>query len=144
MTSKKKKQDLITCIVIYIFLIAAYIPTRSMRNGAEFMPWLIIGIAALCNTILLVRVLRTVPEDQKGEGYIDFSVSKVPILAFAGMIIYAILVKYTNYFIATAIMLPTFMLIEKIKKIWLIVLIDVIYLAFIYVMFVIVLKVPMI
>lgn len=144
MTSRKKKQDLITCILIYVFLIAALIPTTSMRNGAQFMPWLIAGIAALCNTILLIRVLRTVPVDKDGEGYIDFSVSKVPLLAFVGMLIYAVLVKYTNYFIATAIMLPTFMLIEKIKKIWLIVLIDVIYLAFIYVMFVIVLKVPMI
>ena len=144
MNSKKRKQDIIACLFIYIFLIAVLVPTFSMRNGAEYMPRLIVGIAALCNTILFVRTLRTKAPEGDGKKYLDLDTLKVPFLAFLGMVAYAIVVKYTNYFIATAIMLPAFMLAEKVRKVWLILLIDGIYLAFIYLMFVIILKVPMI
>ena len=145
MSSNKKKQDIGACIFIYLLLIAILIPTFSMRNGAEYMPRLIAGIAGLCNTILLIRVLRTKADDSQGNPkYLDLHTLAVPVLAFIGMVVYAVIVKYTNYFIATAIFLPCFMLAEKIRKFWLILLIDGIYLGFIYVMFVIVLKVPMI
>ena len=72
MNSKKRKQDIGACIFIYIFLIAILIPTFSMRNGAEYMPRLIAGIACLCNTILLIRVLRTKTEEGDNKGYLDF------------------------------------------------------------------------
>lgn len=62
---------------------------------------------------------------------------------FLGVVLYCVLFSFTNYFIATAILILVFMLIEKVKPLWLILTIDAVYLVFIYVLFVVVLKVPL-
>ena len=62
---------------------------------------------------------------------------------FLGVVLYCVLFSFTNYFIATAILILVFMLIEKVKPLWLILTIDAVFLVFIYVLFVVVLKVPL-
>ena len=68
---------------------------------------------------------------------------KVPMLMFLGVVLYCLIFNFTNYFVATAIMIPAFMLVEKVRPVWKVVLIDVVYLVFIYVLFVKVLQVPL-
>ena len=142
--NKKAKQDIYACIAIYLFLLFFFVVSLQLKNGAETMPRLVLGLAALCNTILLGRTIANLKKNPGGEGYTSFSEIKVPMLMFAGVVVYCILFKLTNYFIATAVMLAGFMLIEKVKPLWKIILIDIVYLIFIYVLFVMVLKVPMV
>lgn len=141
--NKKARQDVIVSIFIYVFIALAFLPTIKMKNGAQMMPWLILAIALLCNTINLIRTIAGAGKKTDSEGYLSFSDIKIPLLVFLGIVVYAIMIKYTNYFVATGIFLPVFMLLEKVKKYWMIALIDVIYLVFIYIMFIVVLKVPL-
>ncbi len=68
----------------------------------------------------------------------------MPMIVFIGSIAYTALFVATDYFIATAIMIVVYMLIEKVKPKWLIIVITVLYLAFIYYLFVVQLSVRLI
>jgi hypothetical protein len=67
-----------------------------------------------------------------------------PLLAFLGTAAYAALFALTNYFIATGIFVAAFMLIERVRPLWLIAVITVCYGAFIYWLFVVQLSVRLI
>ncbi len=142
--NRKAKQDIFVCIAIYLFILFFFVVSLKLVNGAETMPRLILILAAICNTVLLVRTVSNLKKDPGGEGYATFSEIKAPMLMFAGVVAYCVLFRLTNYFIATAVMLFVFMMIEKVRPIWKIIVIDIVYLIFIYVLFVMVLKVPMI
>lgn len=140
---KKAKQDMMACAMIYLFILFCFWQTFTMKSGSEVMPHMILAVAAVCNTALLVRSIRQLHKDPSDEGYTSIAEIKVPVLMFLGVVLYCVLFNFLNYFVATAIMLLVFMLIEKVKPLWLILTIDGIYLAFIYVLFVMVLKVPL-
>ena len=114
-----------------------------MKNGSDTMPRLILALALICNTLLMIRTIRQLKKDPGGDGYTSISEIKVPMLLFLGVVLYCLIFSFTNYFIATAIMLLAFMLLEKVRPVWKIVAIDVVYLIFIYVLFVKVLQVPL-
>ena len=141
--NRKAKQDIFACILIYAFMLFCFMQTFTMKSGAETMPRLILSVALICNTALLVRTVRQLKKNPSNEGYTSISKIKVPILMFLGVVLYCVLFSFTNYFIATAILILVFMLIEKVKPLWLILTIDAVYLVFIYVLFVVVLKVPL-
>lgn len=141
---KKVKQDLLACSIIYVFMLFCFWQTLTMKTGSEIMPRLVLAVALICNTALVVRVLINGKKVSDSEAYTSISEIKVPILMFLGVVLYCLIFSFTNYFIATAIMLLAFMLIEKVRPIWKIIAIDAVYLVFIYVLFVMVLKVPLI
>ena len=135
--NKKAKQDIFVCLVIYAFMLFCFVQTFSMKSGSATMPRLILSLAFICNTALTVR------KNPGGEGYTSISEIKVPMLMFLGVVLYCLIFNFTNYFVATAIIIPAFMLVEKVRPVWKVVLIDVVYLVFIYVLFVKVLQVPL-
>lgn len=142
--SKKAKQDLIACGIIYLFMLFCFWQTFTMKTGSEIMPRLILTVVLICNTALVFRVIHQASKNGGSEeGYTSLSEIKIPILMFFGIVLYCLMFSFTNYFIATAIMLLVFMLIEKVRPLWMIVAIDAVYLVFIYVLFVMVLKVPL-
>ncbi len=141
--NKKAKQDIFVCLVIYAFMLFCFVQTFSMKNGSDTMPRLILALALICNTLLMIRTIRQLKKDPGGDGYTSISEIKVPMLLFLGVVLYCLIFSFTNYFIATAIMLLAFMLLEKVRPVWKIVAIDVVYLIFIYVLFVKVLQVPL-
>lgn len=141
---KKSKQDIVVCALIYLFMLFCYWQTLTMKSGSEVMPHMILTVAFVCNTALLVRSISQLRKTSTDEGYTSIAEIKIPVLMFLGVVLYCVLFNFFNYFIATAIMLLVFMLIEKVKPLWLIITINVVYLAFIYALFVMVLKVPLI
>ncbi len=140
---KKAKQDILVCALIYLFILFCYWQTLTMKSGSEVMPHMILTVAIVCNTALLVRSVSQLRKNSPDAGYTSIDEIKMPILMFLGVVLYCLLFNFFNYFVATAIMLLVFMLVEKVKPLWLIITIDVIYLAFIYALFVMVLKVPL-
>lgn len=140
--NKKAKQDILACVLIYAFMLFCFWQTLTMKSGSATMPRLILSLALICNTALLVRCVGQL-KNPGSEGYTSIAEIKVPILMFLGVVLYCLLFSFTNYFIATAVMIAVFMLIEKVKPLWLVLVIDVTYLVFIYVLFVMVLKVPL-
>lgn len=141
---KKAKQDILVCALIYLFILFCYWQTLTMKSGSEVMPHMILTVAIVCNTALLVRSVSQLRKTSSDEGYTSVAEIKMPVLMFLGVVLYCLLFNFSNYFVATAIMLLVFMLIEKVKPLWLIITIDAVYLAFIYTLFVMVLKVPLI
>ena len=140
--NKKAKQDILVCILIYAFMLFCFWQTFTMKSVSDIMPRLILALAMICNTALLIRCLNQLKQ-VSAEGYTSISEIKIPILMFFGVVLYALAISFTNYFIATAAMILIFMLIERVKPVWLILAIDGVYLVFIYVLFVMVLKVPL-
>ena len=141
--NKKAKQDIFVCLVIYAFMLFCFVQTFSMKSGSAPMPRLILSLAFICNTALTVRTIGQLKKNPGGEGYTSISEIKVPMLMFLGVVLYCLIFNFTNYFVATAIMIPAFMLVEKVRPVWKVMLIDVVYLVFIYVLFVKVLQVPL-
>ena len=133
--NKKAKQDILVCILIYAFMLFCFWQTFTMKSGSDIMPRLILALAMICNTALLIRCLNQLKQ-VSAEGYTSIS-------EIFGVVLYALAISFTNYFIATAAMILIFMLIERVKPVWLILAIDGVYLVFIYVLFVMVLKVPL-
>lgn len=141
--NKKAKQDILVCLVIYAFMLFCFVQTLSMKSGSATMPRIILSLALICNTALLIRTFGQLKKDASGEGYTSIAEIKVPILMFFGIVLYCLLFNFTNYFIATAVMIFVFMMLEKVRPIWKIVAIDVVYLIFIYVLFIKILQVPL-
>ena len=141
---KKARQDIWVCALIYIFILFCFWQTLTMKSGSAVMPHMILAIAIVCNTALLVRSVGQLRRNTSDEGYTSIAEIKAPMLMFLGVVLYCLLFSFFNYFIATAIMLLVFMLFEKVKPLWMILTIDAVYLAFIYVLFIMVLKVPLI
>lgn len=141
--NKKAKQDIFACVLIYAFMLFCFVQTLTMKAGSAIMPRLILSLAFICNTVLLVRTVGQLKKNPSNEGYTSISEIKVPMLMFLGVVLYCLIFNFTNYFVATAIMILVFMLVEKVRPIWKIVVIDVVYLAFIYILFIKVLQVPL-
>ena len=141
--NKKAKQDIIACVVIYAFMVFCFVQTLTMKSGSAIMPRLVLSLAFICNTALLIRTVGQLKKNPSNEGYTSISEIKVPMLMFLGVVLYCLIFNFTNYFVATAIMIFVFMMVEKVRPIWKIVAIDVVYLIFIYLLFVKVLQVPL-
>lgn len=141
--NKKAKQDIVACILIFTFILFCYWQTFTMKSGSHVMPRMVLGLATICNTALLIRCAIQLKNGTSGEGYTSIAQIKVPVLMFLGVVLYSLLFSFTNYFIATAVMIFIFMMIERVKPLWLILTIDGVYLVFIYLLFIMVLKVPL-
>lgn len=141
--NKKAKQDIIACLVIYAFILFCFVQTFTMKSGSDVMPRMVLALATICNTALAIRTIRQLKKPGD-EGYTSIAEIKIPVLMFLGVVLYCLLFSFTNYFIATAVLIAAFMLIEKVKPVWLVVTIDAVFLVFIYVLFVLVLKVPLV
>ena len=82
--------------------------------------------------------------DHDAESGVHWKEIAVPLVAFAAIVVYAVLFDLFGYFPATAVMLVGFMIALKVKPWWLILAITAGYALFIYLMFVVWLKVSII
>ena len=146
--SPKAKQDLTISIVIFIVAGALFAVTGSMLPDSAMFPQMILILIAVINTINVIQVIRKdkalMAKDTQEQHMLTFQTAKMPLVVFLGAVAYVVLFAFTNYFIATAIMLVIFMLIEKVKPKWMIIVITAVYLAFIYYLFVVQLSVRLI
>ena len=83
-------------------------------------------------------------KDHDAESGVHWKEIAVPLVAFAAIVVYAVLFDLFGYFPATAVMLVGFMIALKVKPWWLILAIRAGYALFIYLLFVVWLKVSII
>lgn len=138
-TISQFKQDLITGLVIYAFLLCMFFQTLNLLPASALFPRAVLLLMALLNTAMIVLGYR-----KKGEGNITWATIKMPLLYFGGVVVYAALYRFMGYFPSTAIMLIGLMMASKVRPWWKAALVTVVYLIFIYVLFVLWLKVRLI
>ncbi len=146
--SKKTKQDLIVSAVIYAVIGFFFASGMNMLPDSRVFPNLILGFMAAINTCNVILILSK-DRKQRAAGHeeesmMTFQDAKYPLITFLGTVAYVVLFVFTNYFIATAVFIILFMLIEKIRPIWLPFVITAGYCAFIYWLFVVQLSVRLI
>ena len=145
--SAKAKQDLLVSLVIYLGAGALLALTGSMLPDTALFPRMILALTLFLNTLNVWFVLEH-DKKERAAGVsepemLDFETAKMPLVVFLATVVYVAIFAKTNYFIATAIMLVAFMLVEKVKIKW-VALVTVLYLAFIYYLFVVKLSVRLI
>lgn len=146
--SPKAKQDIGISIVIYVIVGALLAMTGSMLSDSALFPRMILILMLFLNTLNVIMVIRK-DRDLRAKDIVEpimlpFQTAKMPLVVFAATVAYVVLFAVTNYFIATAIMLIAFMLVEKVKPKWMILAITAGYLFFIYYLFVVQLSVRLI
>jgi len=150
MTREKSKQDIV--ISIFLYALSAYVFSLTGNLGAmesKRFPYVILSLIVLLTTILFTRALKVFlaaseeRREQKSPSGFD-KVRWFPYFAFIGIVLYAVLFDFTNYFFASAALIMVFLLINKIRPIWLIGTVTGGYLFFAYILFVQLLKVKLI
>lgn len=136
MTEKRRdSQMLIVAVFIYAFLLAAYLMSNSMLPETALFPRMIIVLFAVLNTLLVIQSFRG------GRGaQVSLRDIGMPLLYFIGIVLYALLFSATNYFVATAVMLVSYMLVLKVRPLWIIPAVTIAYGGFVYLLFVVWLK----
>jgi hypothetical protein len=79
----------------------------------------------------------------KSDTLLKFKVVRTPLIVFGIVALYMALIKFTGFFISTAIFVPVFMVFYGIRKVRLLIITDVALNLFVYVLFVRLLKVVM-
>lgn len=146
--SPRAKQDLIVAGVIYAIVGFMFAVTTSLSRDSALLPRMVLALTAIVNTVDVWYILAK-DRQLRAEGITEasrlpFSDAKMPLVVFLGSIAYTALFVVTNYFVATAVMIVVYMLIEKVKPKWMIIVITIAYLAFIYYLFVVQLSVRLI
>ena len=101
-------------------------------------------LLTVLTVIMLYLDVRKYAKDHDAESGVHWKEIAVPLVAFAAIVVYAVLFDLFGYFPATAVMLVGFMIALKVKPWWLILAITAGYALFIYLMFVVWLKVSII
>ncbi len=135
MTKKKSGHELIVGVILYAFILFCWMCTNTMIGDAKMFPRMILTLFAVLNTIMIVQAFM-------GKYKNKFTVKEavMPLVYFAGIVVYALLFAFLGYFPATIIMLIAYMLILKVRPYWLIGALTAGYVAFVYVLFVVWLK----
>ena len=136
MAQKRSAHELIVGAVIYAFLAAMYTFTAALpEEESALFPYMILALFALLNTIMVIQAFT----GRYSSGFAARD-TVVPLLYFAGIMLYILLFSRVGYFPATAAMLAAVMLIFRVRPLWKIALIVAGYSAFVYVLFIVWLK----
>lgn len=146
--SPRAKQDILVAVVIYAVVGFLFAVTTSLSSDSALLPRMVLTLTAIVNTVDVWYIIAK-DKQLRAAGVVEssrlpFGDAKMSMIVFIGSIAYTALFVATDYFIATAIMIVVYMLIEKVKPKWLIIVITVLYLAFIYYLFVVQLSVRLI
>lgn len=148
MKSKTINQDVYTSIVIYVVLIIIFTVATKLPDASSIFPKMLIIILAILNTAVLykgIKKTQLMREDNSNVvNLINIESIKVPIIVFVLAVIYIILFRYTNYFIATTTFMIVLMRFYKIKSWKNIIIITLIFNVIVYIGFVKMLNVPLI
>ena len=131
MAKKALSHDLIVGVIFYAFIGFCYYITTTMLPDSAAFPQMTLALLAILNTAMVINSFVKKPANK-----FTAKDTAMPLLYFAGIIVYAIVFNFLGYFPATAIMLIAYMLILQVRPIWKIFAITAGYLVFIYVLFV--------
>lgn len=139
--SPKARESIITSVVMLIVFGFLFTQTLDMPDSPALFPRMCLALLSILTIIMLYLDVRKYGRDHEAESGVHWKEIALPLLAFAGIVVYAVLFDLFGYFPATAIMLVGFMIALKVRPWWLILAIIAGYGLFIYLMFVVWLKV---
>ena len=139
MSSKAKESVAVSAILLFACAFFFVQSTKMPAKAALFPRMCLVLLTFLSVLLLCVDLKRYAKSDVKSDLHIRDLIR--PLIGYAGVVLYTILFRLIGYFPATIILLIGFMLILKVKPRWLIAAITVGYCIFIYLMFVVWLKV---
>lgn len=148
MKSKNIHQDVYISIVIYTALIFMYTVAAKLPKDSSIFPKMLIVFLAVLNTAVFIKAVKKTKlmmgENNNEVNTITWKTIKTPLTVFLISVIYVIIIKFSNYFIATAIFMIVLMKFYKLKSWKTILLTTIIYNIIIYIGFVKMLNVPLI
>ena len=142
--SPKARESVITSVVLLIIYGFLFAQTMGMPSTPALFPRVCLILLTVLTVIMLYLDVRKYAKDHDAESGVHWKEIAVPLVAFAAIVVYAVLLDLFGYFPATAVMLVGFMIALKVKPWWLILAITAVYALFIYLMFVVWLRVGII
>lgn len=148
MNTKNVHQDVFISIIVYLTLGFLFIVSLKIKGDSGLFPRLVIGGLTLLNSILLFRGIKKTKEAKVNETDVNNTIIiediKWPLIVLFVTVAYVVLFNYTNFFIASTIFLIGLMKLYKMKSWKTILLVTFAFNVFIYLGFVLALKVPLI
>ena len=135
---RKHTRMLVVSAVLYAFILFCWICTNNFVGDAALFPRMILVLFAVLNTIMVIQAFTKKGREEKSK--FNAKDTLMPLLYFAGVVVYIILFSLIGYFPATVIMLIAFFLILKVRPYWLIAALTGGYCLFVYLLFVLWLK----
>lgn len=132
MVKKSFPHEAIVGVILYAFLGGAYWVTTGMLAASALFPQMILAALAILNTVMVISAFV-----KKHKNKFAAKDTLMPLLYFAGIVVYAFLFQWLGYFPATAVMLVVYMAVMKVRPWWKIAVITAGYMAFIYLLFVV-------
>ena len=139
--SPKARESLITSVVLLAVFGFLFARTFQMPSTPALFPRMCLVLLILLTLLLLCMDIRKHGKGSGAEGGVHFKEISMPLLAFLAIVGYVVLFRLFGYFPATAVMLVGFMAVLKVRPWRLILAITAGYSVFIYLMFVVWLKV---
>lgn len=147
---KKKKpihQDIYLCGIIYLVAFFFWYFGRNIKHEARVYPLIVLSLILFFNTLLLIITIKKsrkmTAEEIAEHNSVHWDEIRFPLFIFLVIAAYIVLFDLIGYFIPTAIMMVALMLILKVRNWKIIVFVPAGILALIYLLFVIVLKIPL-
>lgn len=147
MKSKVVNQDVYISIVLYAVIAFFFTVSSKLQGDSAIFPKMILTVFTILNTVVLCNGIKKTKLMRDGDtsitNSINFATIKVPLIIYSILVGYVIIFKLTNYFIATTIMLLAVMLYYRVRSWKVIASVIIVYNLFIYLLFVLQLKVPL-
>ena len=148
MKNKNIHQDIYISVVIYTSLIFMYTVAAKLPKDSSIFPKMLIVLFVVLNTAVFIKAIKKtklmISEKSKEVNTINWKTIKTPLAVFLISVFYVIILKFSNYFIATVIFMIVLMKFYKFKSWKTILLTTIIYNIIIYIGFVKMLNVPLI
>jgi hypothetical protein len=132
---------ILTAISLFFYFEAAKIHPEA----AQFPNLMLVTLIIMSVLLAILGIRKTLrPElTLKSDTLLKFKVIRTPLIVFGIVALYMALIRFTGFFIATAIFVPVFMIFYGVRSIRVLVITDIVLNLFVYVLFVRLLKVVM-
>jgi hypothetical protein len=120
MKTKRIHQDVYISVLLYIVSIFFLVISLRLPKNSAIFPVLLIVAFAILNTSLLINGIKKTKviwnEEPNFVNSINWKVIKKPLIVFVIVVLYSILFRFTNFFIATTIFMIALMKFYKVKS----------------------------
>jgi hypothetical protein len=147
MSEKRKiNNDVYIGIILTIVSLFFYFEAAKIHQEAAQFPKLMLAALVIMSALLVAFGIRKTLRPEltlKSDTLLKFKVVRTPLIVFGIVALYMALIRFTGFFIATAIFVPALMVFYGVKSIRVLLITDIALNLFVYALFVRLLKVVM-
>jgi hypothetical protein len=133
----------IGAVLLAISLFFYFEAAKIHPEAAQFPKLMLVALTIMSALLVALGIRKTLrPElTLKSDTLLKFKVVRTPLIVFGIVVFYMVLIRFTGFFIATAIFVPVFMVFYGVKSIRALIITDIALNLFVYGLFVRLLKV---